>query len=99
MAQWKESRLWDAWTRIRILTLGKLLSLSESNFLIYEVMKWKITKSMVLNPAQNETSSSGKRVLTASFVPGAPEPGAGDTGDRGNKMDKPASVDWLADTV
>lgn len=89
----------DAWTRIRILTLGKLLNLSEANCLIYEVMKWKITKSMVLNPAHNATSSSGKRVLTASFVPGAPESGARDTGDRGSKMDEPAGVDWPADTV
>lgn len=39
------------------------------------------------------------RVLTASFVPGPPELGARDTGDQGDKTDKPAGVDWPADTA
>lgn len=65
-------------------------------------MKWKITKSLALNLAQNKTSLSSKRVLTATLlspVPGPPESGARDTGDQGDKTDKPASVDGPAGTV
>lgn len=62
-------------------------------------MRWKITESLALNLAQNKTSLSSTRVLIATSVPGPPELGARDTGDQGDKTDKPASVDWPADTV
>lgn len=93
MAQWKESRLWDTLTRIKSqpgVSDSTFLNLS---FLSYEVMKWKITESLALNLAQNKTSLSSKRVLAATSVSGPPEAGARDTGDQGDKTDKPASVD------
>lgn len=81
------------------LTLGNALASLSLSFLIHEIMKWRITKSMAPNLAQNKAYLSSESLLTASFVPGSPW--ARCQGHRWPRSQdrQPDSVNWPADRL